>query len=172
MRSLKPIYVGFWFGATSTHHPGDRKCRRGFATPAKQMAGWRLESELNRELGLQRIAYALAQEAVEIEQPRRDQRVDVVLVVKAVEHLHHRRQSVTVAKVDWPERTPIKGEEAVVFAKVIATAINAVHDPSLRVVGTAGSASPCSQRIVGNWLRGVSLDARTELKPGRQFGGR
>src|SRR5262249_11025825 len=104
----------------------------------KQRAGWRLESELNRELGLQGITYALAQEAVEIEQPRRDQRVDVVLIVKAVEHLHHRRQSVTVAKVDWPECTPIKSEEAVVFAKVIAAAINAVHHPGQRVVGSAG----------------------------------
>src|SRR5215472_2111188 len=149
----------------------DKKSRRGLATPPKANSGRRLESELNRKLGLQRITYALAQEAVEIEQPRRDQRVDVVLVVKAVEHLNHWGERVTVAKVDWPERTPIKGEEAVVFAKVIAAAINAVDHPGKRIVGAAGSAAPGSQGIVGNWLRSVSLDARVELKTGRQFAG-
>src|SRR4030095_12720282 len=49
---------------------------------------WRiLEHELYRQLDLTWIAHAEAQEPVEVEQCRRHQRIDVVLVVERVEHL-------------------------------------------------------------------------------------
>ena len=40
-----------------------------------------LEGELYRQLQLTRIAYALPQEAVEVEEPRRRQRIDKVLII-------------------------------------------------------------------------------------------
>jgi len=60
------------------------------------------EREFQCKLGLQRVAHALAQEAVKVEQPWRNQRVDVVFVVEAVEHLDHGREHVAVAKVNRP----------------------------------------------------------------------
>src|SRR5436190_22282947 len=71
-----------------------------------------LESKFHGKLGLQRIADTLAQEAVKVKQSRRDQRIDVVAIVEAVEHLKRRREHVAVTEVEWPAAAPVKGEEA------------------------------------------------------------
>ena len=59
------------------------------------------------KLGLQRIADTLAQEAVKVKQSRRDQRIDVVAIVEAVEHLKRRREHVAVTEVEWPAAAPV-----------------------------------------------------------------
>src|SRR5215831_12775211 len=76
------------------------------------------EGEAQCQLCLQRIAYTLPQEAVKVKQARRHQRIHIVLVVEAVEHLHHRNQRVAIAELERPQRAPVKGEEAVVFAQM------------------------------------------------------
>src|SRR5262249_16114629 len=88
-----------------------------------------LESEFQRKLRLYRIAHALAQEAIKVEQPRRHQRVDVVLVVEAVEHLKHRDQRITISEFDWPGSSPVKRKETVIFAQMIAPAVDSIHYP-------------------------------------------
>src|SRR5262249_17329175 len=130
---------------------------------------FQLESELQRKLSLQRIAHPLAQETVKIEQSRRHQRINVVLIVEAVEHLKHRDERVTIAKFDRSGGSPIKGEEPVIFAQVITSAVYAVHHAREGVVGTARSACACTQRIVGNRLGGMGLNSRAELEAGRQL---
>ena len=59
--------------------------------------GAELKLEAHRQLRLPRIAYALAQEAVEVEKGRRTEGVDIVLVVEGVEHLKPRDQRHSLA---------------------------------------------------------------------------
>src|SRR6185437_8526930 len=80
----------------------------------------RSERKSNRQLHLTRIAHALTQEAVEIEQPRRDERVDVVRVVEGIEHLDHRDDRETFAQSERPLNTPVKREVLVIFAVDVA----------------------------------------------------
>jgi len=49
-----------------------------------------LKSKLHRELQLPRIAHALSQEPVKVEQSRCNERIDVVRVVEGIEHLENR----------------------------------------------------------------------------------
>ena len=90
---------------------------------------WRpsLERELHRQLDLAGIADTLPQEAVEIEQAGRDERIHVVVVVEGVEHLHHRRQREPIAEFEGPEQTPVEGEVLVVLAQMVPAAVDAIH---------------------------------------------
>src|SRR5687767_2327727 len=75
-----------------------------------------LEHHLHRELGLPRIADTRPQEAVEVEQGRRAERVDVVAVVERVEHLDDRDDFDRAAvQTERPRETPVEGEEFVVL---------------------------------------------------------
>ena len=74
-----------------------------------------LEGELDRQLQLSGIAHALSQEPVEVEESRRDERVDVVGVVESIEHLDDRSYRKAI-KLEWPLNAPVKREIAVVFA--------------------------------------------------------
>src|SRR4051794_14708392 len=87
----------------------------------------RLKGNLDRELRLAWIADARPQEAVEVEQGRRAERVDVVGVVEGVEHLEHRRDLVAAAKPERPSEPPVEREELVVLAFAVAAAIDAVQ---------------------------------------------
>ena len=69
---------------------------------------------------MSRIADALPQEPVKVEQRRRAQRVDVVLVVESIEHLHDWNQRVAFAKLERPLQAPIKRKVFVVLAQRIA----------------------------------------------------
>src|SRR5258708_27813633 len=115
---------------------------------ASRVLANQLENELQCQLRLQGIAYALAQEAIEVEEPRCYQRVDIVFVVEAVEHLDHRNQRIAIAEVERPYGAPIEGEEAVVFAQVIAAAVDAADHSRQRIVWTAGSGGAGTERAV------------------------
>src|SRR5712664_2922526 len=87
---------------------------------ARRMAGevWRdagcaplvLEVHLHRELHLPRVAHALAQEAVEVEEARADERVDVVLAVEGVEHLDRGDDLHVFPRLEGPHEPPVEGE--------------------------------------------------------------
>src|SRR5262249_41803625 len=84
----------------------------------------KLELEAHRQLRLARIAHANAQEAVEVEQLRRRQWIHVVLVVEGVEHFELRNKFHAFAKLKWTVNTEVERKERVVFAEVVAPAIN------------------------------------------------
>jgi hypothetical protein len=65
-----------------------------FAPPCKIL----LERKLHRKLQLSRIADALSQEAVEIEQGRPDGWFEVVFVVEGIEHLDDGDQRIPTVK--------------------------------------------------------------------------
>jgi hypothetical protein len=111
----------------------------------------------------------LTQEAVKIEQPRRNQGIHIVLVVEAVEHFDLRNQLVAVSKMERPSPAPIEGEEAIVFAQVVASAIDTVNYTGNGIVLAARGARSGTQRIIGDRLRRVRLDARTEFEAVRQL---
>src|SRR5204863_6396757 len=97
-----------------------------------------------RELNLSRISDSDSQKAIEVEQPRRRQRVDVVFVVERVEHLESGQQRDPIPKLDRPRESPIKRKVFVVLASCIAIIRRS-----------------CSR---GDRLRGASLDSRIQLK--------
>src|SRR3954470_6669451 len=66
-----------------------------------------LEGESQRQLHLSRIACAVAQEAVEVEQLRAGKRVHIVCAVEGVEHFSSWSQSVPVAKLERTRQPPI-----------------------------------------------------------------
>ena len=82
---------------------------------------------LHRQLHLTRIADALPQEPVEVEQRHRRQRVDVVGVVERVEHLDARNHLVAPAEPERPLQPPVEREVRVVLAIPVAAAIVAVQ---------------------------------------------
>src|SRR5687767_14879214 len=86
-----------------------------------------LEQHFHGELHLPRIAHAGAQEPVEIEQRRRGERVDIVVVVERVEHLDDRYELQAVAEAERPRQPPVEREERVVLALAVAAAILAVE---------------------------------------------
>src|SRR5688500_19182299 len=92
------------------------------ATPPRRRVTQRsaeqyLKRKLHRELHLTRIAHARTQEAVKVEQPRRDKRVDVVRVVESIEHLDHRDDRVTLTEPERSLNAPVKREILVVFGR-------------------------------------------------------
>ena len=75
------------------------------------------ERKLHRQLQLPWIAHSLSQEAVEVEQCRRAQRVNVVFTVEGIEHLNNRNQRIPLAKLEWTLQSPIKREILIVFSQ-------------------------------------------------------
>ena len=80
----------------------------------------RSEDELESELDDARVADALTQEAVEVEEAGRDQRVDVVCVIERIEHLDHRNDRETFTQMNRPLNAPVKREVLVVLARSVA----------------------------------------------------
>src|ERR1700730_12542210 len=74
----------------------------------------------DRQLQLSGIAHTLPQESVEIEQARRTERIDVVLVVEGIEHLDDRGQRVPLTKLEGTLYPPIEREVLIVFAQRVA----------------------------------------------------
>src|SRR5215475_6790752 len=134
----------------------------------------RLELKADGDLRLARIADAHAQEAVEVEQRRSRKRVDVVLVVEKVEDFNPRNQRITFAEVDRARHAEVESKEAVVFAKVIAAAVNrsAVrnHKAGNGVLFAARRAGAIAEHVVGNGLRGVRLHANVGVEAVRKIG--
>src|SRR5918912_1158638 len=79
-----------------------------------------LEDELDGELKLARVADALAQEAVEVEEAGRDERVDVVRVVEGIEHLDDGDERHRLGEVEGALESPVEREERVVLAQRVA----------------------------------------------------
>src|SRR5215472_4321953 len=79
-----------------------------------------LKRELQRKLDLARIADALPQEPIEVEQTWRSQRVHVVVVVKGVEHLHGWNERVPLAQLDRTHQAPIEREVLIVLSQTVA----------------------------------------------------
>src|SRR5262245_13644713 len=141
-----------------------KKKPRGFdpTRPPSDLAD--SEGELHGKLQLPRITHALAQEAIEIEQSRRYQRVDVVVVVEGVEHLQHRNQRVAVAEFNGADHAPVEGEVFSVLAQVVPAAVNSGHDASERVAFAAGWSGCVTQSVSAegvhrNRLCGAGLHA-------------
>src|SRR6186713_1352680 len=86
------------------------------------------EGHFDRKLHLAWIADAGPQEAVEVEERRGRQRVDVVRVVERVEHLDGRRDRHARVQAERPRQTPIEAEVLVVLAQRVASEIDAVDD--------------------------------------------
>src|SRR5215831_17130258 len=88
-----------------------------------------LKQEPQGQLQLPRITHALPQEAIEVKETRCGQRaliagyrqrVDAVIVVEGVEHLHRRDQLVTLAEFERPRQPPVEREVVVVLAQAVA----------------------------------------------------
>ena len=87
---------------------------------------------------MQGIADSNAEKAAEVKEGRRAEWVDVVGVVEGVEDLGPWDEFVSVMELEGPGETKVQNEEGVVFAKVVAAAIDAVDEACERVVGAAG----------------------------------
>ena len=97
-----------------------------------------LERELQSQLHLTRIANALTQEAVKVEQSRSNRRIDVVRSVEGIEHFDHRDQRIFLAKPKWSLQAPVEGEVLIVFAFDIA---------GVATCGAAGRLRLCRMRL-------------------------
>src|SRR5260370_28033446 len=150
-----------------------QNAKRGAEAPliGRTNLGQWLEREPNGKLRLQRVTNPLAQETVKIEQPRSQQRIYIILIVKAIEHLQHRGQGVAFPEVERSYRPPVEREKAIVFAQVVSSTVDAADHSRKRVIGAARSARAGAERIRSNRLCGVSLNAGTELKADGQFSG-
>ena len=93
---------------------------------------------------MQRIAYSNTEKAAEVEEGRRTEWVDIVGVVEGVEYLDPWNEFVFVVELKGPGKTKVQNEEGIVFAKMVAAAIDTVNEACERVVGTAGRASACA----------------------------
>jgi hypothetical protein len=58
----------------------------------------------------------LPQEAVEVEQRRCGERVDIVLAIESIEHLDDGDQRIVLAKLEWTLQSPIKREILIVLS--------------------------------------------------------
>ena len=61
----------------------------------------------------------MSQEAVEVEQRCRTQRVNVVPIVEGIEHLDDGDKRIPLAKLEWTLQSPIKREILIVFPQCI-----------------------------------------------------
>jgi hypothetical protein len=111
------------------------------------------ERELQSQLQLSRVANALTQKTVEIEESGRHQRVDEVRVIEGIEHLDDRDQPIPLSEMERALQSPVEREVAVVFAQRIATSIHAVEE------ARAGS----------DRLRRMRLNARVKFQAPGQF---
>ena len=110
----------------------------------------------------------MAQEPIKIEEGRRAQGVDVVLIIERVEQLELRSERHVLAKFERTLDTEIEREVSVVFAQMIAAAIDAVYESRKRIIHTAWRPRSSPIRIVSNGLRGVRLHAEVQVEaPGK-----
>jgi len=106
-----------------------------------------LERESYCQLHLPRIADTLPQEAVEIKQARRGQRIlisagrqriDSVIRVKGIEHLHRGNQSEAFPESEGSRETPIERNIVVVFPQRVSIGTRR-RNKSARVCWLGGS---------------------------------
>lgn len=76
--------------------------------PLTQFPGNHSKRKAQRYLQLSRVANALSQKSVEVEKPRRAERIDVVRVIEGIKHLNDGNQRITLAEFEWPLDTPIE----------------------------------------------------------------
>jgi len=99
-----------------------------------------------------RVSDANAEEAVEVKELRRGQRVDVVLVVEGVEDFNAWDQlPLVVVEADGTCDAKVGDEEFVVLAEMVATAVDTVDEAGLRVVNAARCPGAVTVDVVGNW---------------------
>src|SRR5262245_32149927 len=127
------------------------KCRRSNACLTRSQRS--LERHLHAELRLPRVADALAQEAVEVEQRGRGERVHVVRVVEGIEHLEA-GDDLSTSQLELTLETPVEREVLVVLAVPVAAAVDVVQNTRRR----------------RDWLRRPPLDAHVQQKLTRQLG--
>ena len=113
---------------------------------------------------LQRVADAEAQKTIEVEQCRRTQRVDIVGVVEGVEDLHLGNELEPVVDMEWTSDAEVEHEKGVVFAEVIAAAVDAVDEAGCRIVKAARSSGAGTEDIVRLRFGRVLLDAERALE--------
>ena len=114
-----------------------------------------LESKSDCQLHLSRIADTLSQEPVEVEESRRDERVDIVRVVEGIEHLDDRNYREAFVEFKWPLNAPVEREVLVVFAQRVAI---------------GGSAHGRRDRLGGSGLHAeISLESPTHLDEGEKI---
>lgn len=100
-----------------------------FSASYKQNIMKKLEDEAERKLSLPRITDTDAQEAAEIEERRGTQRIEIVGVVEGIEHLDARnKRELAVVELEGTSHTEVEHEEGIVFAKMVAAAIDAVDE--------------------------------------------
>src|SRR5712672_752547 len=100
---------------------------------------------------------------------RRRQRVDVVLVVKGVEHFDLGHDTETLAEMDWTGDAEVECEESVVFAEMVTAAILAVDKASVGVGGAARRSRRRQSEVICYGLSGVGLHADIGVKAPRQI---
>jgi len=89
----------------------------------------KLEDEAERKLSLTGIADSDTQEAAEIKQRRRTQRVEIVGVVEGVEDLDARNnRELAVVELERASHSEVEDEEGIVFAKMITAAVDAIDE--------------------------------------------
>src|SRR5262245_61067375 len=127
------------------------RCRRSNASLTRSERS--LERHLHAELRLPRVADALAQEAVEVEQRWRRERVHVVRVVEGVEHLET-GNDLSASQLELALETPVEREVLIVLAIPVAAAVDIVQHARRR----------------RDWLCRPPLDAHVQQKLTRQLG--
>src|ERR1700730_4172715 len=129
-----------------------------------------LKLEAGGKRGLARVADANAEEAVEVEELRRGQRVDVIFIVEGVEHFDPGYDAEALAEMDRAGDAEVESEEGVVFAEMITAAIDAVDKPSVGVGDAARRAAGSEVGNVGDGLSGMRLHAHVGVKTPREIG--
>ena len=114
-------------------------------------------------MSLERVSHAGPQKTIEVEQRRSTQRVDIVGVVEGVEELDARNELVLVADLERAVDAEVEYEEGVVFALVIAAAVDAVDEACRRIVAAARCAGAGTEDIVRLRFGGVLLDTEGAL---------
>ena len=92
-------------------------------------------------MSLQRIADSNTEKSAEVKEGRRTEWVDIVGVIEGVEYFGPWNKFVSVMELEGPGKTKVQNEEGVVFAKMVAAAVDSVDKACKRVVGAAGRAS-------------------------------
>src|SRR4030095_13815108 len=127
------------------------RCRRSNASLTRSERS--LERHLHAELRLPRVADALAQEAVEVEEAGRRQRVHVIRVVEGVEHLET-RNDLSTSQLERTLEAPVEREVLVVLPIPVTSTIVIVQNTGRR----------------RDRLRRAPLSADVQQKLIRQFG--
>src|SRR5262245_12958402 len=96
------------------------RCRRSSASLTRSERS--LERHLHAKLRLPRVADALPQEAVEVEEAGRRQRIDVVRVVEGVEHLET-GNDLSPSQLERTLETPVEREVLVVLPIPVTSTI-------------------------------------------------